>query len=43
MNECLLYALVLIKLQQCNKYKGELIQLRKQAGLPTDDIPLDEG
>ncbi|KAG1458249.1 hypothetical protein G6F46_006857 [Rhizopus delemar] len=33
----------LIKLQQCNKYKGELIQLRKQAGLPTDDIPLDEG
>lgn len=34
---------VLIKLQQCNKYKSELIQLRKQVGLPTDDIPLDEG
>ncbi|KAG1049864.1 hypothetical protein G6F43_007837 [Rhizopus delemar] len=33
----------LIKLQQCNKYKSELIQLRKQVGLPTDDIPLDEG
>ncbi|KAI8368878.1 hypothetical protein EDC96DRAFT_504646 [Choanephora cucurbitarum] len=33
----------LMKMQQCNKYKSELIQLRKQAGLPTDDIPLDEG
>ncbi|KAG1462556.1 hypothetical protein G6F56_005493 [Rhizopus delemar] len=33
----------MIKLQQSNKYKSELIQLRKQAGLPTDDIPLDEG
>ncbi|OAD08822.1 hypothetical protein MUCCIDRAFT_105790 [Mucor lusitanicus CBS 277.49] len=30
-------------MQQCNKYKSELIQFRKQAGLPTDDIPLDEG
>ncbi|ORE10484.1 hypothetical protein BCV72DRAFT_254313 [Rhizopus microsporus var. microsporus] len=33
----------LIKLQQCNKYKSELVHLRKQTGLPTDDIPLDEG
>lgn len=30
-------------MQQCNKYKSELIQFRKQAGLSTDDIPLDEG
>ncbi|KAL7331674.1 hypothetical protein PS15p_203834 [Mucor circinelloides] len=33
----------LLKMQQCNKYKSELIQFRKQAGLSTDDIPLDEG
>ncbi|RCI06071.1 hypothetical protein CU098_013416 [Rhizopus stolonifer] len=33
----------LLKMQQCNKYKSELIQFRKQSGLPTDDIPLDEG
>lgn len=33
----------LIKMQQCNKYKSELIHFRKQAGLSTDDIPLDEG
>jgi hypothetical protein len=30
-------------MQQCNKYKSELIHFRKQAGLSTDDIPLDEG
>ncbi|KAI8969156.1 hypothetical protein BDF20DRAFT_147541 [Mycotypha africana] len=33
----------LLKMQQCNKYKSELVQFRKQAGLPVDDIPLDEG
>ncbi|KAI7907247.1 uncharacterized protein BX663DRAFT_495306 [Cokeromyces recurvatus] len=33
----------LLKMQQCNKYKSELIQFRKHAGLSTDDIPLDEG
>ncbi|KAL9540048.1 hypothetical protein MBANPS3_009904 [Mucor bainieri] len=33
----------LLKMQQCNKYKSELIQFRKLAGLSTDDIPLDEG
>ncbi|CAO3640995.1 unnamed protein product [Mucor hiemalis] len=33
----------LIKMQQCNKYKSELIHFRKQAGLSTEDIPLDEG
>ncbi|KAI9469711.1 MAG: hypothetical protein EXX96DRAFT_587172 [Benjaminiella poitrasii] len=33
----------LLKMQQCNKYKSELIQLRKQFGLSTDGIPLDEG
>ncbi|KAI9249035.1 hypothetical protein BY458DRAFT_563876 [Sporodiniella umbellata] len=33
----------LTKMQQTNKYKSELLQLRKQLGLPTDDIPLDEG
>lgn len=31
------------KMQQCNKYKSELVQFRKQHDLPTDDIPLDEG
>ncbi|KAI8072458.1 hypothetical protein BC940DRAFT_292648 [Gongronella butleri] len=31
------------KAQQCNKYKSELVQFRKQNGLPIDDIPLDEG
>ncbi|KAI8983664.1 hypothetical protein BDB01DRAFT_789647 [Pilobolus umbonatus] len=33
----------LLKMQQCNKYKSELIQFRKQAGISTDDIPYDEG
>ncbi|KAI8884700.1 hypothetical protein K501DRAFT_247427 [Backusella circina FSU 941] len=33
----------LLKMQQCNKHKSELIQFRKQAGLSIDDIPLDEG
>ncbi|ORZ23989.1 hypothetical protein BCR42DRAFT_401997 [Absidia repens] len=33
----------LLKTQQCNKYKGELVQFRKQYNMPTDDIPLDEG
>ncbi|SAL95616.1 hypothetical protein [Absidia glauca] len=31
------------KAQQCNKYKGELVQFRKQNNMSTDDIPLDEG
>ncbi|ORZ02219.1 hypothetical protein BCR43DRAFT_448961 [Syncephalastrum racemosum] len=31
------------KMQQCNKYKSELVQFRKQHDLPTDDIPSDEG
>ncbi|KAI9269063.1 hypothetical protein BDA99DRAFT_503432 [Phascolomyces articulosus] len=31
------------KTQQCNKYKSELIQFRKQNDMSTDDIPLDEG
>ncbi|CAO3593982.1 unnamed protein product [Absidia cylindrospora] len=31
------------KTQQCNKYKGELVQFRKQCHMPADDIPLDEG
>ncbi|KAI9030003.1 hypothetical protein CLU79DRAFT_733646 [Phycomyces nitens] len=31
------------KYQQCNKYKSELIQLRKENNLPIDDIPADEG
>ncbi|KAI8146466.1 hypothetical protein BJV82DRAFT_598643 [Fennellomyces sp. T-0311] len=33
----------LIKTQQCNKYKSELIQFRRQNDMPTDDIPADEG
>ncbi|ORX58713.1 hypothetical protein DM01DRAFT_1381388 [Hesseltinella vesiculosa] len=33
----------LLKAQQCNKYKSELVHLRKQCSLPIDDIPLDEG
>ncbi|GAA5816007.1 hypothetical protein MFLAVUS_009528 [Mucor flavus] len=33
----------LSKMQQCNKYKSELVHFRKQAGLSTDDIPFDEG
>lgn len=39
----LIHRLVLLKMQQCNKYKSELIHFRRQAGLSTDDIPLDEG
>lgn len=35
--------IVLHKAQQCNKYKGELVQFRKQNNMSTDDIPLDEG
>lgn len=35
--------LVMNKVQQCNKYKAELIQLRKQNDMPVDDIPMDEG
>ncbi|KAI8076820.1 uncharacterized protein BX664DRAFT_344035 [Halteromyces radiatus] len=31
------------KTQQCNKYKVELVQFRKQNNMPIDDIPLDEG
>ncbi|KAL1930255.1 hypothetical protein VTP01DRAFT_1409 [Rhizomucor pusillus] len=31
------------KVQQCNKYKSELIQFRKQNNMPIDDIPMDEG
>lgn len=30
-------------MQQCNKYKSELVHFRKQAGLPIEDIPFDEG
>ncbi|CAO3589701.1 unnamed protein product [Absidia cylindrospora] len=33
----------LLKTQQCNKFKGELVQFRKQSNMSTDDIPLDEG
>ncbi|KAI8365921.1 uncharacterized protein BYT42DRAFT_588220 [Radiomyces spectabilis] len=33
----------LSKTQQCNKYKSELLQFRKQHKMPTDDIPSDEG
>lgn len=38
-----LFHVVLLKMQQCNKYKSELVHFRKQAGLPVDDIPFDEG
>jgi hypothetical protein len=38
-----LFHSVLLKMQQCNKHKSELIHFRKQAGLSIDDIPLDEG
>ncbi|CAO3645220.1 unnamed protein product [Cunninghamella blakesleeana] len=31
------------KTQQCNKYKTEIIQFRKQNNLAVDDIQLDEG
>ncbi|CAO3623701.1 unnamed protein product [Cunninghamella echinulata] len=31
------------KTQQCNKYKTEIIQFRKQNNLSVDDIQLDEG
>ncbi|KAI7866452.1 hypothetical protein BDF14DRAFT_1743653 [Spinellus fusiger] len=31
------------KYQQCNRYKTELVQLRKENHLPLDDITLDEG
>lgn len=31
------------KQQQCNKYKNELIQYRKENNLPLDDIVADDG
>ncbi|KAI9495710.1 hypothetical protein BDB00DRAFT_813177 [Zychaea mexicana] len=33
----------LSKTQQCNKYKSELVQFRKQNDMSTEDIPSDEG
>ncbi|KAI7868821.1 uncharacterized protein EV154DRAFT_133384 [Mucor mucedo] len=33
----------LLKMQQCNKYKSELVHFRKQAGSSIEDIPFDEG
>lgn len=44
---CLLFTdidtLDMNKVQQCNKHKSELVQLRKQQDLAIDDLVMDEG